>query len=141
MAAYEAMIRNTATQRAPWYVVPADNKWFTRVIVAAAIIDALASLDLAYPEVDEAKLPGARRRQEHAGDTGNQTGIAECGVLKGRSSERIIRPKPDRRSWLGRERFLLRCGQPELGAVIECKNSNRIGRRGADLLRSRICAT
>jgi PPK2 family polyphosphate:nucleotide phosphotransferase len=56
MAAYEAMIRNTATRRAPWYVVPADNKWFTRVIVAAAIIDALASLDLAYPEVDETKL-------------------------------------------------------------------------------------
>jgi PPK2 family polyphosphate:nucleotide phosphotransferase len=56
MAAYEAMIRNTATRRAPWYVVPADNKWFTRVVVAAAIIDALASLDLAYPKVDEAKL-------------------------------------------------------------------------------------
>ncbi|HEU0005723.1 MAG TPA: polyphosphate kinase 2 family protein, partial [Terriglobia bacterium] len=56
MAAYENMIRNTATQRAPWYVVPADNKWFTRVIVAAAIIDALASLDLAYPEVDKPKL-------------------------------------------------------------------------------------
>ena len=56
MAAYEAMIRNTATRRAPWYVVPADNKWFTRVIVAAAIIDALASLDLAYPEVDKTKL-------------------------------------------------------------------------------------
>ena len=56
MSAYEAMIRNTATQRAPWYVVPADNKWFTRVIVAAAIIDALASLDLAYPAVDAPKL-------------------------------------------------------------------------------------
>ena len=56
MAAYEAMIRNTATRRAPWYVVPADNKWFTRVIVAAAIIDGLASLDLAYPEVDKPKL-------------------------------------------------------------------------------------
>lgn len=56
MAAYEAMIRNTATQRAPWYVVPADNKWFTRVVVAAAIIEALASLDLAYPKVDAPKL-------------------------------------------------------------------------------------
>ena len=56
MTAYEAMIRNTATRRAPWYVVPADNKWFTRVVVAGAIIDALASLDLAYPKVDDAKL-------------------------------------------------------------------------------------
>ena len=55
MAAYEAMIRHTATEDAPWYAVPADNKWFTRVVVAAAVIDALASLDLHYPEVDEEK--------------------------------------------------------------------------------------
>jgi PPK2 family polyphosphate:nucleotide phosphotransferase len=56
MAAYDRMICNTATRRAPWYVVPADNKWYTRVVVASAIIDALASLDLAYPEVDKPKL-------------------------------------------------------------------------------------
>lgn len=55
MNAYEEMIQNTATEFAPWYVVPADNKWFTRVVVGAAIIDALASLNLKYPEVDEAK--------------------------------------------------------------------------------------
>ena len=55
MAAYEAMIRHTATEDAPWYVVPADHKWFTRVVVAAAVIDALASLDLHYPQIDEAK--------------------------------------------------------------------------------------
>jgi PPK2 family polyphosphate:nucleotide phosphotransferase len=55
MDAYEDMIRNTATRDAPWYVVPADNKWFTRVVVAAAVIDALDSLDLAYPEVSKAK--------------------------------------------------------------------------------------
>src|SRR4029453_10559651 len=46
MEAYEDMIQNTATKQAPWYVVPADNKWFTRLIVAAAVIEALASLDL-----------------------------------------------------------------------------------------------
>ena len=51
MEAYEDTICNTATDYAPWYVVPADNKWFTRVVVAAAVIDALASLDLQYPEV------------------------------------------------------------------------------------------
>jgi PPK2 family polyphosphate:nucleotide phosphotransferase len=56
MAAYEDMIRNTATRDAPWYVVPADNKWFTRVVVAAAIIDALASLDVKYPKVGPEKL-------------------------------------------------------------------------------------
>ena len=54
--AYEDMIRNTATKHAPWYVVPADNKWFTRVVVAAAVIDALASLKLKYPEVGPDKL-------------------------------------------------------------------------------------
>jgi|ERR1043166_1825348 PPK2 family polyphosphate:nucleotide phosphotransferase len=55
MLAYEETIRETATKDSPWYVVPADNKWFTRVIVAAAVIDALSSLDLAYPKVSEAK--------------------------------------------------------------------------------------
>jgi len=54
--AYEGMIRNTATKHSPWYVVPADKKWFTRVVVAAAVIDTLVSLDLAYPEVDRARL-------------------------------------------------------------------------------------
>jgi PPK2 family polyphosphate:nucleotide phosphotransferase len=56
MEAYEDTIRNTATKAAPWYVVPADNKWFTRVVVAAAVIDALASLDLKYPKVSDSKL-------------------------------------------------------------------------------------
>jgi PPK2 family polyphosphate:nucleotide phosphotransferase len=56
MEAYEEMIQETATKEAPWYVVPADSKWFTRVVVAAAVIETLASLDLAYPKVDEAKL-------------------------------------------------------------------------------------
>ena len=54
--AYEEMIQKTATKEAPWYVVPADNKWFTRVVVAAAVIDKLASLKLAYPEVGKEKL-------------------------------------------------------------------------------------
>ena len=56
MAAYEDLIRNTASADAPWYVVPADNKWFTRVVVAAAIVDALASLNLHYPKVSAEKL-------------------------------------------------------------------------------------
>ena len=55
MAAYEETIRETATPESPWYVVPADNKWFTRTVVAAAVIDALASLDLNYPEVSDTK--------------------------------------------------------------------------------------
>ena len=55
MDAYEQTIRETATENSPWYVVPADNKWFTRVIVAAAVIDTLASLKLQYPKVSAAK--------------------------------------------------------------------------------------
>jgi PPK2 family polyphosphate:nucleotide phosphotransferase len=54
--AYEDMIANTATEHAPWYVVPADNKWFTRLVVSAVVVETLESLDLAYPKVEEAKL-------------------------------------------------------------------------------------
>jgi PPK2 family polyphosphate:nucleotide phosphotransferase len=64
MDAYEEMIRETATKHAPWYVVPADNKWFTRVIVGAAVVDALADLDLEYPKVDESKLKELARAKE-----------------------------------------------------------------------------
>jgi len=56
MEAYEEMIQGTATKEAPWYVVPANNKWFTRVVVASAVIETFDSLDLAYPKVDESKL-------------------------------------------------------------------------------------
>ena len=55
MAAYEKMIRHTASTHAPWYVVPADNKWFTRLVVAAAVIEALDDMNLAYPKVDDEK--------------------------------------------------------------------------------------
>jgi PPK2 family polyphosphate:nucleotide phosphotransferase len=56
MTVYEDTIRRTATKDAPWYVVPADNKWFTRVVVAAAIVETLGSLDLKYPQVSKEKL-------------------------------------------------------------------------------------
>ena len=55
MRAYEDMIRHTATDYAPWHVVPADHKWFTRLVVSEAIVDALESLELAYPKVSSAK--------------------------------------------------------------------------------------
>jgi PPK2 family polyphosphate:nucleotide phosphotransferase len=55
MTSYEAMIRATARPYAPWYVVPADNKWFTRVVVAATIIDALEALDLKFPDMTDAQ--------------------------------------------------------------------------------------
>lgn len=52
MQAYEEMIQNTSSKHAPWHVVPADHKWFTRLVVAEAIIDTLEGLDLAFPELD-----------------------------------------------------------------------------------------
>ena len=64
MTAYEDTIRHTATTYAPWYVVPADHKWFTRLVVAAAVIAALDEMNLEYPKVDAAKkreLAEARR--------------------------------------------------------------------------------
>jgi len=63
MRAFEEAIQATAAKQAPWFVVPADNKWFTRLVVAAAVVEALENLDLAYPKVDAAKekeLEGAR---------------------------------------------------------------------------------
>ena len=63
--AYEKMIRNTASEYAPWVVVPADNKWFTRLVVLATIVDALASLDLKYPKLNDTELKefAAARKQ------------------------------------------------------------------------------
>jgi PPK2 family polyphosphate:nucleotide phosphotransferase len=56
MNAFEQAIRATASKRAPWYVVPADNKWFTRLLVAAAIVEAIERLELTYPTVDAQKM-------------------------------------------------------------------------------------
>ena len=56
MEAYEDMIRHTSTKQAPWYIVPADNKWFTHLIVAAALVDLLASLELKYPKLSKEEL-------------------------------------------------------------------------------------
>ncbi|MEI6569780.1 MAG: polyphosphate kinase 2 family protein [Verrucomicrobiota bacterium] len=67
MEAYEDTIRNTASKEAPWYIVPADNKWYTRMIVSSAVIETLASLNLHYPKVGKEQLAGleeARKQLE-----------------------------------------------------------------------------
>ena len=61
MGAYEEMIRNTSTERAPWYVVPADHKWFTRVVVAEALVHVLDKLNLSFPKVDAEKRKDLKR--------------------------------------------------------------------------------
>ncbi len=68
--AYEDMIRNTSTEHSPWFVVPADHKWFSRLVVAEALIDAMDSLNLSFPKVDAKKkkeLKAARAALEHEG--------------------------------------------------------------------------
>ncbi|MGC1618714.1 MAG: polyphosphate kinase 2 family protein [Candidatus Acidiferrum sp.] len=62
--AYEEMIQNTATKHAPWYVIPADNKWYTQLIAASAIITALEELDLSFPDVDEEEKKKLERARE-----------------------------------------------------------------------------
>ena len=56
MHAYEETIKHTASKHAPWYVVPADHKWFTRLVVASAIVETLSALDLEYPSLSKEEL-------------------------------------------------------------------------------------
>ena len=67
MRAYEEMIQNTSSERAPWHIVPADHKWVTRLVVAGAVVETLEELNLAYPKVDVEKhkaLDAARKALE-----------------------------------------------------------------------------
>jgi PPK2 family polyphosphate:nucleotide phosphotransferase len=66
--AYEEMIQNTSSEEAPWYVVPADNKWFTHLVVAAAIIDALEDLGLEFPEVTKEQRQALDEARKALGD-------------------------------------------------------------------------
>ncbi len=78
-AAYEDVIRHTATPTAPWYVVPADYKWFGRVVIGSAIVAALDALKLKFPKVDKASLrqfAEVRAALEHEGNGGNGRGAA-----------------------------------------------------------------
>jgi PPK2 family polyphosphate:nucleotide phosphotransferase len=68
--AYEEMIQNTAHKHAPWYVIPADNKWYSQLIVGSAVITALDELNLAYPDVDKKQkkeLTAVRKKLEEKG--------------------------------------------------------------------------
>ncbi|WP_426436078.1 polyphosphate kinase 2 family protein [Bradyrhizobium genosp. P] len=63
-AAYQDMIHHTSTKEAPWHIVPADHKWFARVVIGSAIVSALDSLDLKFPDVDKADLDEFKRIRE-----------------------------------------------------------------------------
>ena len=99
MSAYEDAIRGTATRHAPWYVVPADNKWFTQIVVAAAIVDALASLDLRFPKLSK------KERDDLAKAKSSLLQSCASGTarrrLAGRScpTRRTRRPRPRNPAW------------------------------------------
>jgi polyphosphate kinase 2 (PPK2 family) len=64
MDAYEDMIRHTATKHAPWYVVPADHKWYARLVVASALVHTLESLHLSFPKVEGKALRGLQQAKK-----------------------------------------------------------------------------
>ncbi len=64
MNAYEDAIRATATKHAPWFVVPADNKWFTRLVVVGAVVEALEKMKLSFPTIDESKRAELAKSRE-----------------------------------------------------------------------------
>ena len=72
--AYEDMVANTATEHAPWYVVPADHKWFTHMVISSVILETLEGLKLNYPKMDKGKkeeLARARRRLKRESSNGS----------------------------------------------------------------------
>jgi PPK2 family polyphosphate:nucleotide phosphotransferase len=96
MRAYEEMIQATAAPHAPWYVVPADKKWFSRIVVAGAIIHTMEQLGLAFPRVDDAqKKDLAAARQELAGEKGKAADApGRPSGARARKPPRRNRPKP-----------------------------------------------
>jgi PPK2 family polyphosphate:nucleotide phosphotransferase len=114
MTAYEDAIRNTASAQAPWYVVPADKKWFARLVVAAAIYDTMRRLDLAYPKVDDAKRQeleaaraalGAPPKTSADGNPGGKAGMGEAdrkGKDKGKDKKKH---KKDKGGKKGKKRY------------------------------------
>ena len=74
-AVYQDIVRHTSTAQAPWYVVPADHKWFARVVIGSAIVSALEGLNLKFPRVDQASLQefkAVRSALEHEGEGGRK---------------------------------------------------------------------
>jgi len=83
-AAYQDMIRHTSTVAAPWHVVPADHKWFARVMIGSAIVSALDKLDLQFPKVDAASLQEFKKVREALENEGKGGPVAKKAVAKPR---------------------------------------------------------
>ena len=81
-AVYQDIVRHTSTARAPWYVVPADHKWFARVVIGSAIVTALEGLNLKFPRVDKASLQEFKKVREALENEGKGRGKRAARVVK-----------------------------------------------------------
>jgi polyphosphate kinase 2 (PPK2 family) len=79
-AAYQDMVRYTASPAAPWIVVPADHKWFARVVIGSAIVSALDALDLQFPKVDAAALAEFKQVRQALEHEGRKTAVKKAGT-------------------------------------------------------------
>ena len=81
-AAYQEVIRHTASRAAPWFVVPADYKWFARVVIGSAIVSALEGLDLKFPKVDAAMLEEFKTVRKALEDEDKKPAVVKKAVVK-----------------------------------------------------------
>ncbi|MEH6951172.1 polyphosphate kinase 2 family protein [Nitrobacter sp. NHB1] len=81
-AAYQDMIQHTASSNAPWHVVPADHKWFARVVIGSIIVNALEQLDLHFPKVDESELSEFKKVRGALESEGKSAGRAKKVAVK-----------------------------------------------------------
>jgi hypothetical protein len=82
MAAYQDMIRHTSTELAPWHVVPADHKWFARVVMGSTIVSALETLHLRFPRVDKASLEEFKRVRKALLEEGKGSAVKKAATGK-----------------------------------------------------------
>jgi len=85
-AAYQEMVRHTASPAAPWIVVPADHKWFARVVIGSAIVSALDALDLQFPTVDTAALAEFKQVRQALEHEGRKTAVKKATAQKAAKS-------------------------------------------------------
>jgi PPK2 family polyphosphate:nucleotide phosphotransferase len=81
-AVYQDIVRHTSTPLAPWHVVPADHKWFARVVIGSTIVSALEALDLHFPRTDKASLPELKRVREALENEGKRRVVKKVAVTK-----------------------------------------------------------
>ena len=81
-AAYQEIVRHTSSAVAPWHIVPADHKWFARVVIGSTIVSALEKLDLQFPQVDKADLSEFKQIRKALEEEGKTSAVKKAVVAK-----------------------------------------------------------